>query len=231
MLFLLNWLRPKTVPTPKRKSIPFWARIQCIIYSVCLKLLKKFYVKYAFSDLITIKGKPNIKIYHEYRDRQFESELKRLHIILSDNMIDVPSCFSTHLNRRVTLFYKCFQFSNTLIVDIDGDKITLNHGADRSFITTMKGCLKESDLIDSLLKYSFSGILKEYTSAKTESFRNHFSNQQESSSINRRISASDNSIFGNDPLFGNMPQSAINIYDTTCSTIKHLEGVSIDESF
>lgn len=232
MRLLIKWLRPINVPSPKRKNIPFRVRIQCELYSICLKILKKYYTKYAFSDYLTIKGGAHIQICNEFRDSQFEAELKRMHIILSDSMIDVPNRHSSHSGSRgIALFFKCFHFSNSLFIDINGEKITLEHGDGRSFITTMKGYLKESDASNLLLKYSFSGLYKDSISTKTNSIRCQHSIQQDILPKNRRVSEKPNSLFGNDPLLEGEIKQSKSLEGNSSSTVKHLEGVSIDESF
>lgn len=58
MRLLVKWLRPKVVPSPRRKKIPFGTRLQLFLYRRCIKKLTKWYCRYAFSDSVTLMGMP-----------------------------------------------------------------------------------------------------------------------------------------------------------------------------
>ena len=96
MNLLLKLLRPERVPSPNRKKIPFGTRLQLFLYRSGLKRLKKKYCRCAYSDTMIIVGNPSIKVYHEFRDISFETELKRLNIPFTEGMIECTGATSHH---------------------------------------------------------------------------------------------------------------------------------------
>lgn len=248
MRLLMKWLRPDTIPSPRRKKIPFGKRMQLHLYHYCLSKLAKSYSKFAFSDSVSLVGEPCIRVTHEYRDYSFEAEAKRLRLQIDDSMI-VCSGVTSHLThkKKRPRYHSYFHFEDHLFIEIDGKKISIDHGQGRSFVSTCKGRLKESDSRNLLTKYAFTGSLRVEKVGKpgpTSSFRetNEEEDITEGNSPNRRVPSSDSTeslfspkkaggLFGDDPLFEKKPDILDVPLSSPSPSIKNVEGVTIDESF
>lgn len=221
MRLLLKWLRPKTVPSPNRKRIPFGKRVRLSLYRSCLRTLRKWYQKYAFSDRITLSGKPSVKLCHEHRDTAFEAEIKRLRLSLSEGMLERNGASSSQPEKRKRQpYYRCFHFVDHLLLEVDGQKVSIDHGDGRSFVSTLNGRLKESDAATLVAKYAFSGSRREDKPSSPSS-------RPKSVSLPRKPGG----LFGDDPLFGKTPKKPEVPVSQPTPTIKNVEGVTIDESF
>ena len=250
MRLLLKLLRPTTVPSPNRKNIPFGTRVQLSLYRSCLKTLRHWYAKYAFSDKIVISGKPAIRLFHECRDTAFEAELKRLRMGLPDNMIVRHGVSSSQTEKRNNRpYYRCFHFEDTVLLDVDGQKISINHGKGRSFVSTLTGELKESDTNSIIAKYAFAGSRhqeKEYTTKKVGGISASIAGSGPVKGTTPKSPSSGpkptttpppppkkkaGPLFGDDPLFGKGIEKPEPPVTTTPPTIKTIDGVTIDESF
>lgn len=241
MRLLLKWLRPGVVPSPRRKKIPFGTRVQLILYRCCIKKLTKWYTKYAFSDSITLVGTSSAKVTHEYRDYSFEAEIKRLHMHMPDGMIECVGAISHIPDKgRSRRYFNCFHFEDHFLLEIDGRKISIDHGQGRSFVSTFKGNLKESDNSSLFAKYVFSGSMRGSKVGASTSYGGTKSSEEnsldrpasdtrtaESFSPKRRAGG----LFGDDPLFGKKPDTPGVAISTPPASIKSVEGVTIDESF
>lgn len=250
MKLLLKLLRPETVPSPNRKKIPFGTRVQLYLYRSCLKTLRKWYVKYAFSDKIVLSGKPAIRVFHECRDTAFEAELKRLRMGLQDGMIVRHGVSSSQPDKRKNRpYYRCFHFEDTLLVDIDGQKVSINHGKGRSFVSTLTGELWESDINSLIAKYAFTGSRHEEKAYSSKKVGGISSSIADSGPLKGAAPSSPTTgpkptstppspprrkpgpLFGDDPLFGKGIEKPESPVTTTPPTIKTVDGVTIDESF
>lgn len=247
MRLLLKILRPKTVPSPNRKKIPFGTRVQLSLYRSCLKTLRKWYARYAFSDSVLITGSPSIRVYHECRDTAFEAELKRLRLSLPEGMLERSGASSSQQSKHNGLFYRCFHFEDNFLLDIDGQKASIKHGQGRSFVSTLKGRLKESDATSLFPKYAFSAMRRDEKTTLTQK-RSDISGSianpdpQKGAAPDKPSSPTrpDNGpsfrkktgpLFGDDPLLGKIPEKPEPPVVTPPPSIKNVEGVSIDESF
>lgn len=244
MKLLLKLLKPDVVPSPRRKSIPFRTRVQLLLYGLCIKILRKWYSKYAFSDSIMLVGKQSIKLTHEYRDYSFEGELKRLHYQIPDTLKAVTGITSSlPKKQKIYLFRNYFSFEDRFLLEIDGQKISIEHNRGCSFNSSFKGQLKESDSNSLISRYVFSGSLKlsgmglsgERKHGKPNTAKVPFeseilpeANVQPTTVV--PSSRSRDGLFSDDPLFrkGGVPDERTNIIP---SSIKEVEGVTIDESF
>lgn len=244
MRFLMKWLKPDVVPSPRRKNIPFGTRVQLLMYRQCLKRLRKWYSKYAFSDSVILTGKQSLKITHEYRDFLFESELKRLHLQSSDSVKEIlgtKSYTPEKCQRRRYLSYFCFE--DHFLLEIDGRKISIEHNRSQSFNSSFKGQLKGSDGGSLLSRYIFScsfygnnidllGTGKQinaHTVCTTDD--DHFKaptfdKRPAAITSNRRPE----SLFGEDPLYG-YGKVQFDRAKQAPFMIKELAGVTIDETF
>lgn len=239
MRLLIKWLRPETVPSPKRKNIPFGTRLRLSLYRECLKILRNWYQKYAFSDTVVISGRPAIRICHEYRDIDFESELKRLRLPIQDDMIERQgnSSSQSEKSKRRT-YYNCFHFKDHFVLDISDQRIAIDHGDGRAIVSTVKGMLKESDAANLVSKFFFVGNLKDdkMTNSGERVMVTAYSSPQKTESRPQRIPSTQKSrgLFGNDPLLGKgvrpikVPDAPVKAPEPK---IKSVAGVEIDESF
>lgn len=248
MRLLLKWLRPKVVPSPRRKKIPFGIRVQLYLYRSCIKKLTKWYCRYAFSDSVTLIGTPTTRVTHEYRDYSFEAEIKRLHLQIPDGMVERAGATS-HLpdKRRNRRYFNCFHLEDHFLLEIDGRKISIDHGQGRSFVSTFKGRLKESDNGSLFAKYAFSGSIrgnKVGMSGPASSISGSYGGKatSEVNFLNRTASDSQpvesfspkrrtRGLFGDDPLFDKKTDAPEAPLSTQSPSIKSVEGVTIDESF
>lgn len=249
MRLLLKLLRPEKVPSPNRKSVPFGTRMQLLLYRRCLKRLKRWYYRYAYSDSMIIVGNPSIKVYHEFRDIAFETELRRMHVTFSEGMIECSGATSHYPDKRKRhRYFKCFHLEDTFLLDIDNQKISIKHGNGRSFISTINGHLKESNDTSVFAKYVFSGsrhIEKDKRAKINTSISFPYSGINSSDDSKQRetkistprggqdIKKKSTPLFGDDPLLrGIIPGNAPMLEPVKeTPTTKTLEGVIIDESF
>lgn len=251
MQLLLKLLRPKTVPSPRRKKIPFGIRVRLSLYRSCLKKRRKWYSRYAFADTIVISGSPQVKLYHEFRDISFEAELKRLRIQVPESMLDrgsESSSLPAKWGRRP--FFGEFKFRDTYRLEVGGQRISIEHGDGRSFVSTIKGRLKESDVDNLHCQYVFSGSLREDKGSASRK-RGDISSSiaggapsgdtAEKKPAGRPVPGSgpaprrkEGSLFGDDPLLGKgtgKPSPPETPVSEPVPTIKSVAGVDIDESF
>lgn len=233
MRLLLKWLRPERVPSPNRKKIPFGTRLRLSLYRGCLKTLRKWYSRYAFSDTVFISGSPVIRVYHEFRDLAFEAEIKRMRLPMTEMMIERrDSSSSQPANNRRRPYFKHFQFEDSLLLEINGQKVSIKHGLGRSFVSTIKGQLKESGISGLIAKYAFSGSKREQKS-ETAQMKSELSFAETTKpSLGHTVyppKKGSSSLFGDDPLLVNNAQKTASTISSP--TIKSVEGVIIDESF
>ncbi len=248
MRLLIKWLRPETVPSPRRKKIPFGSQVQIYLYRRCIKRLAKWYSQYAFSDSVTLVGTPAARVTHEYRDYSFEAEIKRMRIQIPNGTVDCVGVTSHFPNKRKGRHYfNCFHFEDHFLLEIDGKKISIDHGQDQSFVSTFKGKLKESDNCSLYAKYSFSGSMrgnKVGMSGRASSLSGLYNGREASGAAPSDRPASDTrsagtytpikrarGLFGDDPLLSKDTDVLEIPISTPLPTIKSVEGVTIDESF
>lgn len=224
MRLLLKWLRPDFLPSSKRKKTPLGLKLQLFLYRRSLKMLMKWYSCYAFSDSIMIAGTPTITVKHDFRDYSFEAELRRFNLHIPGGIIvhrgGVSSSSSSSQDKRNRpRFLGCFSFEDYFLLEAEGKKVYINHHRrGRSFLSTVKGRLKESDITNLLAKYAFSGTFP--------SPRYDLSNQ-----ISFFPSIKTGGLFCDDPLLTKCPMKTNNQTSTKTPAIKNVAGVTIDESF
>ena len=153
-------LRPETIPSARKKHLPFGMKLRLDIYRRRLLRLRKYYARYAYSDTVTLQGRPGIKIVHEHRDPAFEAELKRMRILPPESLVerDRASISGSGLNasRR---FYSEFRFEDSLVVTAGGQKTVINREEESAFYTSIPGRLKTSAAECVVGRYQFTGSL------------------------------------------------------------------------
>ena len=254
---LLKCLRPVTVPSPNRKHLSFGTRIRLEAYRKCLKVLRKWYGRYAFSDVVTLPGRPQTKVVHEFRDLSFEAELKRLRIQVPENTIVRNRQASARKRSFGCLpHFRDFRFVDTMTLVIGGQRIAVSRGLDDSFSSTLNGILKETDENSLIRKYIFTASAPSQpeqrpSRTKAPSFTSISDNApspEEDSSGPKPLSprASDpphperrrkqGPLFKDDPLLGMIreqpaPSPLSTPEEKPIPTTRAVAGVIIDESF
>lgn len=157
MRLLMKWLRPETVPSQRKKHLPFGTRLRLDVYRKCLTVLRKWYGRYAFSDMVTLPGRPQTKVCHEFRDCSFEAELKRMHMPVPEEiLIRNGQAVTRKKTFRGLPHFRDFRFEDTMTVVMGGQRISVNRGQGDSFSSTLAGVLKETDDNSLLRKYIFT---------------------------------------------------------------------------
>ena len=153
-------LRPETIPSARKKHLPFGTKLRLGIYRRRLLRLRKYYARYAYSDTVTLQGRPGFKVVHEHRDPAFEAELKRMRILPPESLVERDrasvSGSGLNANRR---FYSEFRFEDSLIVTAGGQKTVINREAESAFYTSIPGRLKTSAAECVVGRYQFTGSL------------------------------------------------------------------------
>ncbi len=137
---IIKILKPSNDLLKKRKKHRF-ARIQIWLYKCVLKQLSKTYAYYAISDQIIISR--HISVIHEYRDLEFEEELRR-------NKIDITPKLRLTIDRQF-LNKKCaqrpfylFKFKDVLIINTNERKIEINRSQESLIDSSEKLKVKTS---------------------------------------------------------------------------------------
>jgi hypothetical protein len=137
------------------------------LYRSALNLLARQYRKYAFFDTVSIP-RSQAKLIHVFRDSEFESELKRMHLLQKERMILREGIIAREGKRRKSLlFFKQFCFEDILILDIDGQRVTIRRGDSCSFEATRSGSLKQSAPENLLSQYQFTDTVAAKVSSRS----------------------------------------------------------------
>lgn len=247
MRLLLKWLRPKVVPSPRRKKIPFGIRVQLYLYRSCIKKLTKGIAGMLFPIALLLLERRQPELPTSIVITPLKQRLN-LHLQIPDGMVERAGATS-HLpdKRRNRRYFNCFHLEDHFLIEIDGRKISIDHGQGRSFVSTFKGRLKESDNGSLFAKYAFSGSIrgnKVGMSGPASSISGSYGGKatSEVNSLNRTASDSQpvesfspkrrtRGLFGDDPLFDKKTDAPEAPLSTQSPSIKSVEGVTIDESF
>lgn len=153
-------LRPETIPSARKKYLPFGTKLRLGIYRRRLLLLRKYYARYAYSDMVTLQGRPGIKVIHEHRDPAFEADLKRMRILPPESLVERDRASISGSGRNTSpRFYSEFRFEDSLIVTAGGQKTVINREAESAFYTSIPGRLKTSAAECVVGRYQFIGSL------------------------------------------------------------------------
>ena len=254
MRLLLKLLRPDTVPAPNRKNIPFGTRVRLALYRKCLLRARRRYSKLAFSDSIVIEGSPSVRILHEFRDVNFEAEVKRMRLVPQEVMGECTGTTSNWPDRnRKRGIPRYFHFKDSFSLVVDGQKTSVEHGDGRSFVSAVSGRLKETDAAALYAKYSFSASrrtpkkdasVRESLSAPASAARADSTSSVAAAAkpaVADRPTAADRParkrtgpLFGGDPLLKESQGPASESPKPAAPEpvkVKKLAGVEIDESF
>lgn len=133
---LLRLIKPSDRQLKSRSKGKF-LQLSIALYQFSLRQLLKSYQHYAISDSVFIDdGK--IKIVHEYRDIEFESELIRNKIGFKIDKIkhSIPISIKKSKTRHN---FKFFKFSDSLCIYADGKELFISHNVFCSIDGTIKG--------------------------------------------------------------------------------------------
>ena len=115
-------------------------------------------------------NRPSVRILHEFRDVNFEAELKRMRLIPKDVMIECAGATSNWPDpKRPRGIPRYFHFKDSFSLVVEGQKTYIEHGDGRLFASTVSGKLNETDAAALYARYAFSasrGGLKKDASVK-----------------------------------------------------------------
>lgn len=137
--FLLNLIKPSNEQL-RNKATGRFTRQKIWLYQLFLRRLCKTYLHYAISDTI-IMDNGKIKIVHEYRDLEFESELTRNRIEFKTDVVDHSIPLSVKKN-RVTGYFSFFKFKDLLSLYVDGNELFVKHDEAYSIDGTVRGKIR-----------------------------------------------------------------------------------------
>lgn len=162
--FLSNIIKPSNEQL-RSKSNGKFTRLNIWLYQWLLRRLLKTYLHYAISDTVIINN-GDIKIVHEFRDLEFESELVRNRIDFKSEMISHTIPVSMRKN-KATRNFSYFNFKNLLSIYVDGKELFIKHDEEFSIDGTIEGKLKCPSQ-KKCISQSIIEILASYNSAPTD---------------------------------------------------------------
>lgn len=116
------------------------------VYQYLLSLLKKSYLHYAISDTILLDN-GNIKIIHEFRDLEFESELKRNGVDIRPLMLSTSIPVNAVKSKRC-IWYSYFKFKDLLSIYVNNVELFIKHDSSISINGNMFANIKKSSSSD-----------------------------------------------------------------------------------
>ena len=217
------------------------------IYRRRLLRLRKYYARYAYSDTVTMQGRPGIKIVHEHRDPAFEAELKRMRILPPESLVERDRASVSGSGRNASRrFYSEFRFEDSLVVTAGGQKTVISREEESAFYTSIPGRLRTSATECVVGRYQFTGSLAASLSTPRAGGtvppsqgpeRPMATGQDKPLGGGRAKAVKEGPLFKDDPLLGqSYPASrTIQPAPTPASApapkMKSVAGVEIDESF
>lgn len=132
------------------------------VYQRLLKHLSKSYFHYAKSDVIVLEFE-DIKIVHEYRDREFETELRRNKIDFQLKPQNVPFPFF-YAGIRQKSHFTYFNFKDSLVLHVGSRSVTVLHedviSVDGSLKCRVRGSEQMCGLTELAVEVTSSGRQK-----------------------------------------------------------------------
>ena len=110
----------------RRRKLTSGEQLRVSLYRWILMRGKKAYRRLAVSDVISMSG-GRVKVVHEYRDLEFERKLKEAKIAVPHSYNATVYPFES-MTRGRQRGWKWFNFTDTLSVEIDGQKVSVEHG-------------------------------------------------------------------------------------------------------
>ena len=144
---LLSALRPDD-SVWRRKKLKNGERIRVIAYRWLLKHGMKAYRNLAVYDAVSAAG-GRIKVIHEYRDLAFEDMLKAAKVAEPLKYKASLCPFETRVSERKH-GWKWFNFTDTLVVQIDGQNVNFEHGELYKVTSSAEVTAKRTSLQDGI---------------------------------------------------------------------------------
>ncbi len=144
---LLYVLRPQE-SVWRRRKLTGADRLQVSMYRWLLKRGLKAYRNFAVSDVVSCAG-GRMKIIHEYRDLEFEGMLRTAKVATPLSYKAALCPFESNVGRGKH-GWKWFNFTDTLIVEIDGQKVNVEHGELYKVYSSAKVSAKRTGLDDGI---------------------------------------------------------------------------------
>lgn len=131
----------------RSKTNGVFGQMQIRLYQLLLKWLLKSYTCYAISDTISIdKGK--IRIVHDFRDVNFEEELRRNWIDIRPKLLTTIGLPMRTEKKRHRINFYFFRFTDVVSVYIDDKELFVKHDNLLTVDGTVEGVLKCSSSED-----------------------------------------------------------------------------------
>ena len=187
--FLFKLLNPyldgRTRPKLKHG---FWLRMRFKVYDVFMKLMKHYYHRYAFSDVVEVG---QLKVTQEWRDFEFEQWMKqagietRQHFSTSSKM---PKARKESYGYRP--FYSFFHFRHQLTVSLGQESLTIDRTCDLSIVGSIDGLISLSNTSD-IIPSSFFKAAWEMPEPEQRCRTDDINLRQESHSHNQKATGFD----------------------------------------
>lgn len=211
------------------------------VYRSLLSQLQKSYLHYAISDTVLLAD-GRIKIVHEFRDLEFESELKRNGIDIQSHMLTTTiPLYATKSKRSASFNY--FRFKNLLSIYVDDKELFIKHDSAISIDGTVFADVKKSSFSDVICRSIIdlkTSQWQSYTSSSADTNsaerREHTSNEsnQKSGTIEKKSNKLQRSnLFGEDTIFvhsSKFQEAPVNTQKTDPVVIEKY-GFEIDATF
>lgn len=234
--FLMKLIKPTNEQLRHSKSNKWIARQTQSIYKYMLNQLHKSYLYYAIHDTITIE-KGRVKIVHEFRDIEFENELKRNGIDTRPHLLSATLPFST-LKSKSKKWYSYFRFKDLISVYIDDKEVFVKNDSSHSTSGTVTANIKVSSSSD-IIRRSFidiksnpnasiKGVQKEQSSSLKASAKS-----QNKDNVHRISVPQRKNIFGRDAIHATRQTTSEKNAEKRMSESEIIEkrGFDIDTTF
>ncbi len=139
-----------------QKKTSFWIRLRMWVFGACVRMLKNFYRRYAYSDVIML-GDTEITL--SRRDHEFEQWLSQL-------KLNVQPRLQTSTRKPVNKkehwwrpFYKFFRMEQITMIAHDKKKIIFDRTRDLTITSDMEGQLKLSDDNDTIQHSEYKVVI------------------------------------------------------------------------
>ena len=134
----LRLIRP-TDKQLKSRNCGYLTSKKILLYRFLLRRLLKTYSHFAISDVVALDD-GDIKIVHEYRDLEFESELARNRIDFKSEKLPMRLPVMKRKSSSVS-YYGYFRFDDRLTLYVNGKKLHITHDKYYSIDGTLSGKL------------------------------------------------------------------------------------------
>lgn len=160
---LIYLIRPSDEQLHKRNN-RWFIKTKIWLYKRLLRRLLRSYNHYAIYDTILL-NQGRIKVVHEYRDLEFESELRRNKITFKEDVVS-QSFPLVKPKSSLKWYFGYFRFKSKLSLYADGKELFISHddnySVDGTLLPKIKSSVKEDAMTHSIIKV-VSSYFKEPT--------------------------------------------------------------------